>query len=202
VSSPSQAKIHNDMAHKALKSIPMRNIVNAKQAGNENAPNLYLYRVGAIPVEVFYYITPMDKTLVPLKNAYNVAMDFIESESMKKKPSTIGSVSWTNLKNELNFLDKNKSDRVMNWLIENWPPRSNYSMPYLTENERNAFDSDAYRLLLRSYRTRMVPERFIEDIIVRGVDYDGLHFSKEFLHNCLAKFWEDSMQEIPQSCIH
>jgi len=144
----------------------------------------------------------MDKTLVPLKNAYNVAMKFIESESMKKKPSTIGSVSWTNLKNELNFLDKKKSDRVMNWLIENWPPRSNYSMPYLTESERNSFDSDAYRLLLRSYRTRMVPERFIEDIIVRGADYDGLHFSKEFLHNCLAKFWEDSMQEIPQSCIH
>jgi hypothetical protein len=144
----------------------------------------------------------MDKALLPLKNAYNVAMNFIESESMKKKPSAIGSVSWTNLKNELNFLDKNKSDRVMNWLIENWPPRSNYSMPYLTENERNAFDSDAYRLLLRSYRTRMVPERFIEDIIVRGADLDGLHFSKEFLHNCLAKFWEDSMQEISQPWIH
>jgi len=141
------------------------------------------------------------KALQPLKNAYNVAMNFLESESMKKKPSTIGSVSWTNLKNELNFLDKKKSDRVVNWLIENWPPRYSYAMPYLDENERNSFDSEAYRLLLRSYRTGMVSERVIEDIIVRGADNDGLHFSKEFLHSCLAKFWEDSMQEISQPSI-
>ena len=143
-----------------------------------------------------------DKALKPLKNAYNVAMNFIESETQKKKPSPIGSVSWANLKKELKFLDKKKSDRVMNWLIENWPPRKSHSMPYLTETERNAFDSDAYRLLLRSYQTGMVPERFIEDIIVRGADFDGLHFSKEFLHNCLAKFWEDSMQDIQQPWIH
>ena len=129
-------------------------------------------------------------------------MNFIENESMKKKPSAIGSVPWSNLKNELNFLDKKKSDRVMSWLIENWPPRSSSSIPYLTESERNAFDSDAYRLLLRSYKTGMVPERFIEDIIVRGANSDGLHFSKEFLHSCLAKFWEDSMQEIQQAWIH
>jgi len=144
----------------------------------------------------------MDKALLPLKTAYNVAMDFIESESMKKKPSPIGSVPWTNLKNNLNFLDKKKSDRVVNWLIENWPPQASRWTPYLTENERNAFDSEAYRLLLRSYRTGMVAERFIEDIIVRGVDSNGLHFSKEFLHSCLAKFWEDSMQDIPQPWIH
>jgi hypothetical protein len=144
----------------------------------------------------------MDKALQPLKNAYNVAMDFIENESMKKKPSPIGSVSWKNLKDDLNFLEKKKSDRVVNWLIQNWPPRASASMPYLSENERNAFDAEAYRLLLRSYRTGMVPERFIEDIIVRGVDNDGLHFSKDFLHNCLAKFWEDSMQEIQQPWIH
>jgi len=141
------------------------------------------------------------KALQPLKNAYNVAMNFLENESMKKKPSPIGSVSWTNLKNELNFLDKKKSDRVLIWLIENWPPRASYAMPYLNESERNSFDSEAYRLLLRSYRTGMVSERFIEDIIVRGADNDGLHFSKEFLHSCLAKFWEDSMQEIPQPSI-
>jgi hypothetical protein len=48
----------------------------------------------------------------------------------------------------------------------------------------------------------MVSERFIEDIIVRGSDGEGLRFSKDFLHNCLAKFWEDSMQEIPQPWIH
>jgi len=141
------------------------------------------------------------KALLPLKNAYNVAMNFLESESMKKKPSPIGSVPWKHLKNELNFLDKKKSDRVLNWLIENWPPRASYTMPYLDESERNSFDSEAYRLLLRSYRTGMVSERFIEDIIVRGADNDGLHFSKEFLHSCLAKFWEDSMQEISQPSI-
>ncbi len=144
----------------------------------------------------------MDKALLPLKTAYNLAMDFIENESMKKRPSPIGSVSWKTLKSELDTLDKRKSDRVVNWLIENWPPHASYSMPYLSESERNAFDSDAYRLLLRSYRTGMVPERFIEDIISRGADFDGLHFSKEFLHNCLAKFWEDSMQDIPQPWIH
>ena len=144
----------------------------------------------------------MDKTLLPLKTAYNVAMDFIETESLKKRPSPIGSVPWKNLQLELNFLEKKKSDRVVNWLIENWPPQASSSMPYLSESERNAFDSDAYRLLLRSYRTGMVPERFIEDIIVRGADCDGLHFSKEFLHNCLAKFWEDSMQDIQQPWIH
>jgi hypothetical protein len=144
----------------------------------------------------------MNKALLPLKTAYNLAMDFIENESMKKKPSPIGSVPWKNLKSELDTLDKRKSDRVVNWLIENWPPHASYSMPYLSESERNAFDSDAYRLLLRSYRTGMVPERFIEDIIARGADFDGLHFSKDFLHNCLAKFWEDSMQDIPQPWIH
>lgn len=143
-----------------------------------------------------------NKALQPLKNAYNVAMSFIENEAQKRKPSPIGSGSWKNLKNELNFLDKKRSDRVMNWLIEKWPPNTSRSIPYLDENERNAFDADAYRLLLRSYRTGMVSERFIEDIIVRGADFDGLHFSKEFLHNCLAKFWEDSMQEIPQPWIH
>jgi hypothetical protein len=143
----------------------------------------------------------MDKKLVPLKNAYNVAMDFIESEALKKKPSPIGSYSWKSLKNNLNFLEKKKSDRVMNWLIEHWPPKASFSTPYLSESERNAFDSDAYHLLLRSYRAKMVSERFIEDIIVRGVDSDGLHFSKEFLHNCLAKSWEDSMQEIQQPWI-
>ena len=142
------------------------------------------------------------KALQPLKNAYNVAMSFIENETQKKRPSPIGSVPWKNLKDELNFLDKKKSDRVVSWLIENWPPHASRSMPYLDEHERNAFDSDAYRLLLRSYRTGMVSERFIEDIIVRSADFDGLHFSKEFLHSCLAKFWEDSMQEIPQPWIH
>jgi len=144
----------------------------------------------------------MDRALQPLKNAYNVAMDFIESESLKKKPSPIGSVPWKNLKNNLNFLDKNVSDRVLNWIMENWPPQAGRSIPYLNDNERNAFDSDAYRLLLRSYKAGMVPERFIEDIIVRGADSNGLHFSKEFLHSCLAKFWEDSMQDIPQPWIH
>jgi len=144
----------------------------------------------------------MDKNLQPLKTAYNLAMDFIETEIQKKKPSPIGSVPWKNLKNELSFLEKKKSDRVVSWLIENWPPNRNSSMPYLNENERNAFDKEAYRLLLRSYRTRMVPEKFIEEIIVRGTDSDGIHFSKEFLQNCLAKFWEDSMQDIQQAWIN
>ena len=144
----------------------------------------------------------MMKNLQPLKTAYNVAMNFIETESQKKKPSPIGSVPWKNLKDELSFLDKKKSDRVVSWLIENWPPQRSSSMPYLNESERNAFDSEAYRLLLRSYRTGMVPERFIEEIIVRGTDNDGLLFSKDFLQNCLAKFWEDSMQDIQQAWIN
>ncbi|MDR2580909.1 MAG: hypothetical protein LBC85_07960 [Fibromonadaceae bacterium] len=144
----------------------------------------------------------MNRNIQPLKNAYNVAMSFIETESQKKRPSPIGSVPWKNLKDELSFLDKKKSDRVVSWLIENWPPQRNTYMPYLNESERNAFDAEAYRLLLRSYRTGMVPERFIEEIIVRGTDNDGLLFSKDFLQNCLAKFWEDSMQDIPQPWIN
>ncbi|MDR0516553.1 MAG: hypothetical protein LBH25_05850 [Fibromonadaceae bacterium] len=144
----------------------------------------------------------MDKSLHPLRNAYNVAMNFIESESQKKKPSPIGSVPWKNLKSELGFLDKKKSDRVVSWLIENWPPQRGSYMPYLSESERNAFDSESYRLLLRSYRAGMVPEKFIEEIIVRGTDHDGVLFSKDFLQNCLAKFWEDSMQDIQQAWIN
>ena len=144
----------------------------------------------------------MEKNTHPLKTAYNLTMDFIETEIQKKKPSPIGSVSWKNFKNDLGFLEKKKSDRVVSWLIENWPPSRGSSMPYLNESERNAFDKEAYRLLLRSYRTGMVPEKFIEEIIVRGADIDGIHFSKDFLQNCLAKFWEDSMQNIQQAWIN
>jgi hypothetical protein len=48
----------------------------------------------------------------------------------------------------------------------------------------------------------MVPEKFIEEIIVRGTDNDGMLFSNDFLQNCLAKFWEDSMQDIQQAWIN
>ncbi|GHV14005.1 hypothetical protein AGMMS49938_09420 [Fibrobacterales bacterium] len=142
------------------------------------------------------------KELQRVKSAYDVAMSFLENEGLKKKPDQIGAGSWKQLKDDLHFLDKKSRDRVINWLIVNYPPQMNNTLPHLNENERHVFDSDSYRLLLRSYRVRMVPERFIEELIVHSAEREEIQIEGKDLHNLLAKCWDDFMQEMPQADLH
>lgn len=135
------------------------------------------------------------------KAAYETTMSFIESEAKKKIPAPVGSASWEKFKNNMNFLEEKMVDKIVNWLIEIWPPFLEHRFPYLDDCERVYLDSAAYNLLIRSYRTGMVAKNLIDDIISNLAEYN-FFYTEDSLYEIFIRHWNWSLDHVKEPWIN